>query len=196
MRRYLLELYLLLCVTVILGGFIEIYQYAWGSFGMSMLTLFFLSLPFLIERRFKLEFPREFLGVLLLFFYASMFLGTANHFYARFWWWDKMLHGFSGIIFANLGYLFAVFLQSSEKKISSGLNRILVALFSFCFSIASGAVWEIYEFSMDQIFGTLYQGIGINDTMTDIIADTLGALLFAIFLFAQGQGKFTLISRN
>lgn len=195
MKRYILGLYLLLSVTIILGVFVAINKNAWGSLGMSMLTLIFLSLPFLIERRFKLEFPREFLGVLLLFFYASMFLGTANHFYVRFWWWDKMLHGFSGIIFANLGYLFAMYLQSNEK-VSSGLNRLLVALFSFCFSVASGAVWEIYEFSMDQIFGTLYQGIGINDTMTDIIADTLGALLFAIFLYYQGQGKVKLISRN
>ncbi|AHF07042.1 hypothetical protein [Desulfitobacterium metallireducens] len=195
MKRVILGLYSLLSVTIIVNGFGEISQNVWGSFGMSMLTLIFMTLPFLIEKRFKLEFPREFLSVLLLFFYASMFLGTANHFYTRFWWWDKMLHGFSGLIFANLGFLIAMFLQNREK-IGSALNRILVALFAFCFSVAAGAVWEIYEYTMDEIFGFLYQGVGIHDTMTDIIADALGALIFALFLFFQGQGKIKMISEG
>lgn len=195
MKRLTFRLYSVLSVTIIIAGLAEIDQNAWLSFGMSMLTLIFISLPFLIEKRFSLELPGEFLSVLLLFLYGAMFLGTANHFYTRFWWWDKMLHSFSGVIFANLGYLIAMFLQNREKR-SSGLNRILIALFSFCFSVASGAVWEIYEFSMDEIFGTLYQGVGITDTMTDIIADTLGALVFALYLFFKGQRNLKTISRN
>lgn len=195
MKRLTLGLYIFLSITIIFAGFREMSQKNGFSFGMSMVALIFMSLPFLIEKRFKLEFPRGFLSILLLFFYASIFLGTANHFFTRFWWWDKMLHGSSGLIFANLGFLIAMYLQRSEKT-GSGLNRILAALFSFCFSVAAGAVWEIYEYSMDEVFGFLYQGVGIHDTMIDIIADTLGALIFALFLFFQGQGKVKLISED
>lgn len=195
MKRFTFWLYILLSISIVLAGFVEIYQNNWLSCGMSILTLIFMSLPFLIEKRFRLEFPREFISVLLLFFYASMFLGTANHFFIRFWWWDKMLHGFSGLIFANLGFLIAMYLDHSQKR-NSEFSRILVALFSFCFAIASGAIWEIYEYSMDQSFGTLYQGVGIDDTMRDIILDTLGALLFALFLFFQGKGEFKQISKG
>ncbi|HVJ48946.1 hypothetical protein [Desulfitobacterium sp.] len=106
-----------------------------------------------------------------------------------------MLHGFSGLIFANLGFLIAMYLLRS-KKMDSGLSRILLALFSFFFAVASGAIWEIYEYLMDKTFGFLYQGVGIDDTMTDIIFDTLGALIFALFLFFQGKRKFKLISEG
>lgn len=193
-KQFTFWLYILLCASIILAGFKMLYQENWFSFGMSTLTLIFMTLPFLIEKRFRLEFPRQFLCILLLFFYASMFLGTANHFFTRFWWWDKMLHSFSGLIFANLGFLIAMYLGHSQK-LDSKFNRTLVALFSFCFSVASGAVWEIYEYSMDEIFGFLYQGIGIDDTMLDIICDTLGALLFALFAFFRGKNRFQLISK-
>jgi uncharacterized membrane protein YjdF len=123
-----------------------------------------------------------------------MFLGTANHFFTLFWWWDKMLHSFSGLIFANLGFLIAMYLGRNQE-LDSKFNRTLVVLFSFCFSVASGAVWEIYEYSMDEAFGFLYQGIGIDDTMLDIICDTLGALLFALLAFFQGNKRFELISK-
>lgn len=188
MRRFTFRLYILLSVSIILAGFGEIYQSNWASFGMSMLTLIFMSLPFLIEKRLRLEFPRRLISVFLLFLYAAIFLGTANHFYVRFWWWDKMLHGFSGLIFANLGFLIAMYLHPS-RKMDSRLSRSLVALFSFCFAVASGAIWEIYEYSMDKTFGFLYQGVGVDDTMTDIIFDTLGALIFALFLFFEKKGK-------
>jgi len=194
-KRFTFWLYILLSTSIILAGFAEIYQNNLASFGMSMLTLIFMSLPFLLEKRFRIEFPRAFISVLLLFFYASMFLGTANHFFVRFLWWDKMLHGFSGLIFANLGFLIAMYLERS-KELNSEFKRILVALFSFCFAVASGAIWEIYEYSMDKTFGFLYQGVGIDDTMRDIIFDTLGALIFALFLFFKGKGDLKLISEG
>lgn len=188
MKRFTFWLYILLGTSIILAGFEEVYHNNWASFGMSILTLIFMSLPFLLEKRFRLEFPREFISVLLLFFYASMFLGTANHFFVRFWWWDKMLHSFSGLIFANLGFLIVMYLNPSQK-LNSEHSRLSVALFSFCFAVASGAIWEIYEYSMDKTFGFLYQGVGIDDTMIDIISDTLGALMFSLFLYFQGKLK-------
>lgn len=185
MKRFTFGFYIFLSVSILLECFWLIQQKEWASLGMSLLTLIFLALPFLIEKRFNLEFPRGFLSVFLLFLYAAIFLGTANHFYVRFWWWDKMLHGVSGVIFANLGFLIG-------KQLNPGIlspaksSRIFISLYSFCFSVASGAVWEIYEYTMDQTFGFLYQGVGIYDTMTDIIADTLGALAFGIYFYFRG----------
>lgn len=195
MKRLTFWLYVILCVTIILGGFVEIIRYQWASLGMSLLALVFMSLPFLIEKRWDIQFPRIFLSVFILFLYASIFLGTANHFYDRFWWWDKMLHSLSGLIFADLGYIIAMYLQRREKS-NAELSRRVTALFAFCFSVASEAVWEIYEYSMDKTFGTRYQGIGIDDTMTDIICDTIGALIFALFLLYQKRRKVKLIAKD
>lgn len=184
MKRFTLWLYLLLSLSMLPAVFGYIFNYDGASLGMSILAIFLMSFPFFIEKRFGLKFPRYFISTLFLFLYASVFLGSANHFYVRFWWWDKMLHGFSGIIFAHLGLLIAIHLHH-EEKMDSEICRILLTLFSFSFAVASGAIWEIYEYLMDQIFGSLYQGVGINDTMIDIIFDTVGALIFALFFFIQ-----------
>ena len=50
-----------------------------------------------------------------------------------------------------------------------------MALFSFCFAITMGTIWEIYEFGLDQVFGLYMQRSGIVDTMTDLMVDTVGA---------------------
>ena len=68
------------------------------------------------------------------------------------------------------------------------LSPVFIAVFAFCFALALGAVWEIYEFTMDSVFGTNMQKymldngtalIGqaaLQDTMKDIIVDAIGAL--------------------
>lgn len=182
-------LYILLCITIIPMTFIYLARLNWLSTGMCLLTLVFLSIPFILEAKYNLTIPRGFLTVLILFLYGSMFLGTANRLYDFLWWWDKMLHGASGFIFAHMGFLLFRVLDPTQKQ-DTRASRLLAALFAFSFSLAAGGVWEIYEYTMDCTFGTLYQGIGIHDTMRDIILDALGSLVFALFLFFQRERKF------
>ncbi|MDZ7684118.1 MAG: hypothetical protein U5O39_03165 [Gammaproteobacteria bacterium] len=55
-------------------------------------------------------------------------------------------------------------------------------MFSFMFAVGVGALWEIFEFAMDSIFGLDMQKAmlgdpsGLTDTMWDLILDALGAL--------------------
>ena len=42
--------------------------------------------------------------------------------------------------------------------------------------MAIGATWEIFEFTMDKLFGLSMQKSGLDDTMYDLIVDTFGAL--------------------
>ena len=54
------------------------------------------------------------------------------------------------------------------------------------FAVGIGALWEIFEFSMDSHFNLdmqkemLGDPSGLTDTMWDLIVDTLGALVIAI----------------
>ncbi len=57
----------------------------------------------------------------------------------------------------------------------------MLCLLVFCFAVASGAIWEIFEFLMDQFFGLNMQKSGLMDTMTDLIMDSLGAFLASAF---------------
>jgi len=71
--------------------------------------------------------------------------------------------------------------QQGEEGIDT-LKPGFVALFSFSFALAMGAVWEIFEFSMDASIGFNMQrtDTGVFDTMSDLIVDTLGALFVCI----------------
>ena len=64
-----------------------------------------------------------------------------------------------------------------------------LAALAFCVGVSIGAMWEIFEFSMDQLFGMNMQKSGLVDTMTDLIIDTAGAAIgaFAGFLFLKGR---------
>jgi hypothetical protein len=172
-------IFILMRFSIILAGAAAIFDRNWEHLGMAVLTLLAILLPSLMEKQFKLEIPSHFEIVLVLFVYAAIFLGSMHQFYFRFWWWDKMLHGFSGLILGNIGLLIVSYLNSNQK-INLYLSPVFVAVFTFCFAVSIGAVWEIFEYSMDKFFGLFMQRGSLDDTMTDIVLDTLGALVFAL----------------
>ncbi len=62
------------------------------------------------------------------------------------------------------------------------------AFFGWCFAVAIGTMWEIFEFAMDQTFGMNMQKSGLMDTMTDLIVDVIGGAVgaFSGFLYLKG----------
>ena len=72
------------------------------------------------------------------------------------------------------------------------LSPGFVAFFAFCFALACGAVWEIYEYLMDGLLHMNMQHFAVEDgtpllgraalldTMKDLIVDALGALVIAV----------------
>src|SRR4029078_2713835 len=131
-------------------------------------------LPFFVEEKFNLSIPNSFIVVIIFFIAGSLFLGEAQDFYYKFWWWDIMLHGFSAIGFGIIGFVIMLYLTQSSKLTAS---PFLIFLFSFSFSIATGAIWEIIECAVDQTFGTKMQKSGLVDTMTDLMVDCGGGII-------------------
>lgn len=144
----------------------------------ALLTLWLTFLPYIIAKKNHITLPKGFQVAILLFIFAAQYLGELKEYYFKFWWWDLMLHTFSGIILGFIGYLL-VYILNKETKVDISLNPLFMALFSFTFAVSIGAVWEIFEFSMDTIFGLNMQKSGLVDTMSDIIADCLGGLFSA-----------------
>ena len=56
-----------------------------------------------LGRRLKVNIPPEFEAWSVVFIYASLFLGEVKGYYARFWWWDLLLHTGSGLLLGTLG---------------------------------------------------------------------------------------------
>jgi len=144
----------------------------WENFGTSLLAYGSTYVPTFLERRYRVYLPIEFHVVVVGFLYGSLFLGEVGGAYDRFWWWDVMLHLSSGVMLGFLGFLILYILRVQGKlKMTPGL----VAFFAFCVAMAGGAIWEIVEFLIDQLFGATMQR-GNLDTMKDLIVDGLGAI--------------------
>ena len=103
-----------------------------------------------------------------------------------------------------MGFSLVYFLNNAEN-VNISMSPFFVALFSFCFAIMCGVFWEIFEFSLDQIFGTNTQRSGLVDTMWDLIVDTIGgfaAALIGYFYLTKDKESFfikltlKLISKN
>lgn len=141
--------------------------------------------PVIFKRHMSVKIPPEFHLLAILFMFASLFLGEVRNFYERVWWWDIALHSMSGLLLGIVGFLL-VYVLNENRPVNLHMKPRFVAFFAFIFAVAFGAVWEIFEFAMDQIFGMQMQKpmlddpSGLTDTMWDLIVDALGALLISV----------------
>lgn len=155
-----------------------------------VLGLVVMSLPSAIARRWRLDIPHFIYILYYVFLYCAVFLGEVFSFYYLVPHWDSILHFFSGAMLASLGFIL-VDLLNREERVRVQLSPLFVSLFAFCFALAAGAVWEIYEYTCDtalrlnmQKYQTeagvaLVGRAALRDTMKDIILDALAALLVA-----------------
>jgi len=193
-QQYLL---VFLRVSVIGGMGLSVYFHEWGAFLYSILALALMFLPELIKSRAKIRLPIEFDVVLVVFMYASVFLGKVGAAYERFWWWDAALHTGAGFILGYIGFL-VLYIKVQQKKVEA--TRLLLALIIFCFALAFGAVWEIFEYAVDVILGGNLQRGSLRDTMWDLIVDGVGALVIARIgvgiIFDKPKGIIARLTKN
>jgi hypothetical protein len=163
-------------IAFVVAFFLALYEQVWLTSFISFIALCVVWLPSLLERNLRVHFPIEFEFLLNIFIYSSIFLGEMRGFYTRFWWWDIVLHASSGIALGFLGFLILFSLYKRRLNTSPAL----LSLFSFSFALALGVLWEIFEFTIDNLFGFNMQKSGLVDTMWDIIVNTVGAGIASI----------------
>lgn len=187
------RLTLFLQVTLLIGVVLALLQGRWlagiATTGIIIVTF----LPLILGRRFAVRIPPEFEVLAVVFIYASLFLGEVRGYYIRYWWWDAVLHAGSGFLLGILGFLL-VYVLNERDDVDLNMQPHFVALFAFMFAVGMGALWEIFEFAMDQAFGLNMQKSGLIDTMWDLIIDTGGALIISLlgwsYLRAAGSDSF------
>lgn len=156
-----------------------------------LLGIVVMMLPSIIERRWSIPIPNFIYVLYYIFLYCAVFLGEVFSFYYHVPHWDTILHLFSGAMLGALGFILVSLLNDTEK-VGVHLSPFFVALFAFCFALAMGAVWEIYEYTIDSIMHLNMQKymteagevlIGreaLLDTMQDIISDAGAALVVSV----------------
>eukprot|EP00903_Cladosiphon_okamuranus_P003929 g3927.t1 len=137
-------------------------EHLWLSSAWLLVIIGITSAPLIFRHRLPVRIPLEYEFLAILFVFAALFLGEFRSYYERFWWWDVALHATSGLLLGILGFLLVYVLNESER-IAIHMRPRFVALFAFAFAVSVGAIWEIFEFSMDQVFGTVMQKPMLGD---------------------------------
>lgn len=172
-------------VVMVVGFSLALYERQWLTAVVTLAIILVMFLPSALARRIRLVIPAEYEILAVVFVFASIFLGEVRGYYDRFWWWDIALHTLSGLLLGIFGFLLVYVLNASDR-IELQMRPRFVALFAFLFAVAVGALWEVFEFGMDQIFhmnmqkAMLGDPSGLTDTMWDLIVDTLGAVIISV----------------
>lgn len=140
----------------------------------------------------KLQFNLPIVISYIIFLIGSQYFGSILGWYGL-GWWDTFMHFVSGAILAFSGI--ALYERLIHRDAGYEISPWFVFLFTSSFAAFGGVLWEIYEFSCDQLFGMTLQGGGNTDTMTDLIADTGGGLVIAISAFIRTKIKLKKVRR-
>ena len=110
--------------------------------------------------------------------------GAEANFYATIWWWDHVTHALSSSIVAAAGYTTVRSLDSHSDAIHIPPRFMFV--FILLFVLAFGVFWEVIEFAVSQGAamlgtGTVLTQYGLGDTMLDLVFDTIGAVIVAVW---------------
>lgn len=170
---------LFLQATLLVGAILSTLQGRWLTAAVTTAIIIVTLLPLVLGRRFNVRIPPEFEFFTVIFVYSSLFLGEVHGYYIRYWWWDAVLHTGSGFLLGVLGFLL-VYVMNERPDVDIHMRPRFVAMFAFMFAVGMGALWEIFEFGIDQLFGMNMQKSGLIDTMWDLIVDTVGAAVIAL----------------
>jgi len=173
-------------VAIVAYGFLAGEQKAISN---GIISLLVTLIPAVLERRYDLPLDPW----LALWIAMAVFLHTVGSagFYARIEWWDHVTHSLSASLVAAAGYttLRAVDLHSDAIRIPPRFSFafIVVVVLSF------GVLWELFEFGLDII--ATETGIdmplaqhGLEDTVSDLTYNTIGAVLVGLFGQAHLSG--------
>jgi uncharacterized membrane protein YjdF len=138
--------------------------------------------------------------------FVGIVFGSYLGFFDRFMWFDEFMHILSGLACAIFGYDFAVIIQRKKGQCAT----TLAAMFAIMFALSIAVGWEFYEFLMDTLHGTNlqlanpgeetamfdlakyhneYGYLGLFDTMTDMMMNTVGGIIGMIFMIIYRKKK-------
>ncbi len=178
----------LIWISLLVGGLWAVVEWRLELAFVALGTLVVSVVPVLAAKWADVRVPPSFIAAVVFFVTATLFLGEVFDFYERFWWWDIAMHASSAVAFGLVGFVL-VFIMFQGDRFAA--PPIAMAFFAFCFAMTIGALWEIFEYGMDHTFGMNMQKSGLNDTMGDLMVNTIGAAIGAAsgFAYLKGQAR-------
>lgn len=168
---------------------------------MCVMALICINIPAFLEKRFKFYIPNYISIILYVFIFAHYVLGEVLRVYDHSIVFDKILHTTSGVIMSFIGFSF-IFMLNKINPEKMKLSPFFIVLFTFCFTMTTEYVWELFEYSADRLLDLNMQrwqdgitetlengsvissvpyGSGLKDTMGDMAVNILGCLGVCVY---------------
>lgn len=152
------------------------------------IALLITALPAILKRNYALPLD-PWLGLWITTAVFLHILG-ARGLYVQIGWWDHLTHAMSASLIAGGGYTAARAIDLHSDEIH--IPRRFAFAYIFIVVLAFGIIWELLEFGLD--FTAETTGLtmplaqhGLNDTIRDLMFNSVGALVVTIF----GQAHLT-----
>lgn len=131
-------------------------------------------------------FPAGTLLALIFFILLVHAAALYRDLYFHFWWLDIPVHILGGLWIALFGLTRYYATPHIEEK---NYSRSFVVVFAVALTLCIGLFWEIYEFGVQHAIGDF--GIGLADTLLDLVDDLIGALIGALIFIRGGYYRKT-----
>jgi hypothetical protein len=155
--------------------------------GLAAAFAFLLTMvPSLVTKNLRFCLPWEINFLVAASLYIHVMGHVGEYYFTLAPYYDKLAHLVASVTVALLAFFLALL---AERRGEIRLTGPAIAVFILASTLAAGAAWEIYEFTVDQVFGTNLQ-FGNTDTMSDLIVDLVGGVIVAVFAaiaFARGE---------
>lgn len=165
-------------ILLLAGAILELASGNWLMAAATAGVALVMFVPLLLGYGLGVRIPQEFEALAVVFVFAALFLGEVQGYYVRYWWWDIALHSASGLVLGIFGFLL-VHAMNEHEDLELHMKPSFTGLFAFLFAVGLGTLWELFEFGVDRTLGTTMQK-SLQDTMTDLAVDTIGAAIIAI----------------
>lgn len=129
------------------------------------------------KKSFIIEVEASTQTMLTLFIFIAVCVGSTLNNRTTFEHFDIVTHFASGVLSAWFGYDFANIIYRKRGDLGPAMS----SLFSLAFALSIAVGWEIYEFSMDKLYGMTLQKDN-TDTMVDFISCAVGAVITMLFV--------------
>ena len=139
-------------------------------------------LPVIVEHLFKFKMPFRIQLLYYIFLFIALDMGICMDLYKTVPYFDKAVHFGSGVMSTIVGYYAIIFFKATK---TSAPFRVLVIL---GISTMIAVAWEFFEFACDKFLGQHMQqlvSVGVDDTMFDLLAATLGAGLGCVMFTSK-----------
>ena len=121
-----------------------------------------------------------------VFIFLEQILAVNLNWYTVIPCWDIILHLLSGIMTYLIAEDILISIKLKDKNFK--INKVFNIIFCIIFSLACACCWELFEFSIDGLFGTdtqktmgFTERAAIVDSMEDMFAALVGCLIPAVY---------------